>query len=153
MSQLVACNPLFSITYHLWRTARHTSAGSESSSCELAVWTIWTGNETGNRAWMHLSISKMDCSNRYCQHKQLGGTFNTNAPRRNLVCRSSWVMQKQKAAETHCRCWICERLLSVYWKNPYNHRKTLNWLFGVVYLHAGKPAKMITGRRTLFFLM
>ncbi len=62
-------------------------------------------------------------------------------------------MQKQKAqlnVEAHRRCWICERLLSVYWENPYNHSKKLNWLLGVVYLRAEKPAKMITGRRTHF---
>lgn len=29
-----------------------------------------------------------------------------------------------------------------------NHRKKLNWLLGVVYLHAEKPTKMITVRMT-----
>lgn len=65
-----------------------------------------------------------------------------------MLCKSRTVN-----FEVQHRCLICKRLLIVYCKNPHNHRKTLNWLLGVVYLHGGKKknaGEMITGRMAHF---
>ena len=73
MSWLVACNLFFSITYHLVRTALHSSA--EPSPSEVVGTAIYHVNETGNSTWSPLSITVMKRSNRYSQHKQPGGKF------------------------------------------------------------------------------
>lgn len=142
MSQLVACNLFFSNAYHWLRSARPTSAGSD----------LWAA------AWMIALEVKLEtlCFFTWVSVKRTTATDTVSI--NNWVARliqmnpkaiqhvvGIFLTQKQKAmlktkkkSNTAGVEWG-GRLLCVYWKNPYNHRRKLNWLLGVVYLYTKKP--------------